>query len=120
MFFTHLSSGHWGIACAVATEPIPVRATFPKTVSAVTIAFWGLTGTPALLEAFDAGGKLVDKASLESVPDRRVPSDPVPILNMTVKGAGIAYVQFSGPREENTSRRMSCGLLLLTVIATEF
>ena len=29
MFFTHLSSGHKGIVCAMATEPIPVRATFP-------------------------------------------------------------------------------------------
>jgi len=99
MFFTHLSSGHKGIACAMATEPIPVRATFPKAVSAVTIAFWGSTGTPALLEAFAADGRLVDRANLASVPNRKAPADPVPTFNMTVKGAGIAYVQFSGPRE---------------------
>ena len=30
MFFTHLSTGHKGIVCAMATEPIPVRATFPS------------------------------------------------------------------------------------------
>lgn len=99
MFFTHLSSGHKGIVCAMATEPIPVRATFPHAVSNVTISFWGSTGTPALLEAFDSDGKLVDRASLQSVPNRKAPGDPVPIFSMTVQGGRIAYVQFSGPRE---------------------
>jgi hypothetical protein len=99
MFFTHLSTGHKGIACAMATEPIPVRATFPKPVSSVTVSFWGSTGTPALLEAFDAGGKVVDRASVESVPGRKTPGDPVPMFTMTVKASRIAYVQFSGPRE---------------------
>jgi hypothetical protein len=99
MFFTHLSTGHKGIVCAMATEPIPVRATFPKPVSSVTISFWGSTGTPALLEAFDADGKALDRASLESVPGRKAPGDPVPTFTMTVKGSRIAYVQFSGPRE---------------------
>jgi hypothetical protein len=99
MFFTHLSGGHKGIACAMATEPIPVRATFPKPASSVTVSFWGSTGTPALLEAFDADGKLVDGASLDGVPVRKAPGDPVPIFTMTVKAARIAYVQFSGPRE---------------------
>ena len=99
MFFTHLSTGHKGIVCAMATEPIPVRATFPKPVSSVTVSFWGSTGTPALLEAFDAEGKVVDRASLESVPGRKAPGDPVPIFTMTVTGKRIAYVQFSGPRE---------------------
>src|SRR5437016_3331842 len=33
MFFTHLSTRRKGIVCAMATEPIPVRATFPKPVS---------------------------------------------------------------------------------------
>src|SRR3954469_25986495 len=51
MFFTHLSTGHKGIASAMATESIPVRATFPKPVSSVTVSFWGSTATPALLEA---------------------------------------------------------------------
>jgi hypothetical protein len=99
MFFTHLSSGHKGLVCAMATEPIPVRATFPKPVSSVTISFWGSTGTPALLEAFDAEGRVVDHVSLESVPGHKAPGDPVPIFNVTVKGERIAYVQFSGPRE---------------------
>jgi hypothetical protein len=99
MFFTHLSTGHKGIVCAMATEPIPVRASFPKPVSSVTVSFWGSTGTPALLEAFDADGKVVDRASLESVPGRKALGDPVPIFTMTVKASSIAYIQFSGPRE---------------------
>ena len=99
MFFTHLSNGHKGIVGAMATEPIPVRATFPTPVSAVTVSFWGSTGMPALLEAYDADGKVVDRASLDSIPSRKAPGEPVPIFNMTVKGPRIAYVQFSGPRE---------------------
>jgi len=99
MFFTHLATGHKGIVCAMATEPIPVRATFAKPVSSVTISFWGSTGTPALLEAFDADGKVIDRASVESVPSRKAPGDPVPIFSMTVRGNRIAYIQFSGPRE---------------------
>jgi hypothetical protein len=99
MFFTHLSSGHKGIASAMATEAIPVRGTFPKPVSSVTVSFWGSTGTPALLEAFDAEGKVVDRASLESVPAHKAPGDQVPIFTMTVKASRIAYIQFSGPRE---------------------
>lgn len=99
MFFTHLSTGHKGIVCAMATEPIPVRATFPMPVSSVTVSFWGSTGTPALLEAFDSGGMLVDRASVDSVPNRKAPGDPVPIFTMTVKAPRIAYIQFSGPRE---------------------
>ena len=99
MFFSHLSTGHKGIACAMATEPIPVRATFPKPVSSVTVSFWGSTGMPALLEAFDTEGKVVDRASLESIPGRKAPGDPVPIFTMTVKAGSIAYIQFSGPRQ---------------------
>src|SRR5882724_4881251 len=99
MFFTHLSTGHKGVVCAMATEPIPVRATFPKPASSVTVSFWGSTGTPALLEAFDVEGKVVDRASLESVPGRKAPGDPVPIFTMTVSANRIAYIQFSGPRE---------------------
>lgn len=98
MFFTHLGSGHKGIVSAMATESIPVRATFPTRVLSVTISFWGSTGTPALLEAFDTSGKMVDRASLPSVPGRNAPGDPVPFFDMTVKGS-IAYIQFSGPRE---------------------
>jgi len=99
MFFTHLSTGHKGIVSAMATESIPVRATFPKPVSSVTVSFWGSTGMPALLEAFDADGKVVDRASLESIPGRKSPGDPVPIFPMTVKASRIAYIQWAGPRE---------------------
>jgi len=83
----------------MATEPIPVRATFPAPASSVTVSFWGSTGTPAVLEAFDAEGKQVDRASLPSVPGRKAPGDPVPTFTMTVKGDRIASIQFSGPRE---------------------
>lgn len=98
MFFEHLSNGRKGLASAMALEPIPVRATFPKPASAVTVAFWGSTATPALLEAFDAEGKVVDRASLAVVPGRKSPGEPVPIFTMTVKAPRIAYIQFSGPR----------------------
>uniref|UniRef100_Q026I0 Uncharacterized protein n=1 Tax=Solibacter usitatus (strain Ellin6076) TaxID=234267 RepID=Q026I0_SOLUE len=99
MFFTHLATGHKGIVCAMATEPIPVRATFSTPVSSVTISFWGSGGTPALLQAFDGEGKMVDHARLESVPGRKAPGDPVPIFRMTVQASRIAYIEFSGPRE---------------------
>jgi len=98
MFFIHLATGHKGIVSAMATESIPVRATFPKPVSSVTISFWGSTGTPALLQAFNASGSVVDRASVPSVPGRKAPGDSVPFFTMTVKGS-IAYIQFSGPRE---------------------
>jgi hypothetical protein len=99
MFYPHLSSNHKGIVCAMATEPIPVRATFPKPVSSVTVTMWGSTGTPALLEAFDSEGKVVDRARLESVPGRKAPGDPIPFFTMTVNASRIAYIEFSGPRE---------------------
>ena len=99
MFFPHLSSGRKGIVCAMATEPIPVRATFPKPVSAVSLAMWGSTTAPVLVEAFDADGKVVDRARLESAPGRKAPGDPIPLFAMTVKAARIAYIEFSGPRE---------------------
>jgi hypothetical protein len=99
MFFTHLTSGHKGIVCAMATEPIPVRATFPKPVSTVTVAMWGSTATPARLEAFDSEGNVVDRKSLDSVPGRKAPGDPVPLFTMSVSAKRIAYIEFSGPRE---------------------
>jgi len=54
---------------------------------------------PALLEAFDAEGKVIDRASLESVPGRKATGDPVPIFTMTVHAGRIAYLHFSGSRE---------------------
>lgn len=98
MFFEHLSNGHKGIGNAMALESIPVRATFPKPVSAVTVSFWGSTGTPAILEAFDAEGKVVDRAQLASSPTRKSPAGPVPTFTLSVKAPRIAYIQFSGPR----------------------
>jgi len=83
----------------MATEPIAVRATFPAPVSSATLSLWGSTRTPALLEAFDTEGKVVDRAILDSVPGRKAPGEPVPIFTMTVRAGRIAYIQFSGPRE---------------------
>ncbi len=99
MFFSHLATGHKGIASAMATEPIPVRADFSSPASSVTVSFWGSTGTPALVEAFDAEGKVVDRAAVASAPGRKAPGDPAPIFTLTVKAGRIAYIQFSGPRE---------------------
>lgn len=98
-YFIHISSGHKGILCAMALEPIPVQATFPEPVSSVTVALWGSTATPALLEAFDAEGNVVDRVQLDSIPGRTAPEEPVPIFTMTVRAPRIAYIQWSGPRE---------------------
>jgi hypothetical protein len=98
MFFPHLDSGRKGILSAMADDPIPVKATFPKRVSSVTVVVWGSTGCAARLEAFDAAGKRVDEASVERVPGREKPGDPIPTLTLTVQGTNIASVQFSGPR----------------------
>jgi hypothetical protein len=99
MFFAHIGTGRKGIVCAMATEPIPVRATFPVPVSAVTLRLWGSTGTAALVEAFDADGHIVDRTSLDAIPGRKAPEEQVPMFDMSVKGARIAYVEFSGPRD---------------------
>ena len=98
MFFPHISSGRKGILSAMATDPIPVRARFPRGASSVTLVLWGSTGCPARLEAFDQQGKLLDQVSLEKVPGRKAPGDPIPTFELTVKGTNIAYIEFSGPR----------------------
>jgi len=98
MFFPHLATNHKGILCAMANEQIPVQATFPKGASSVTLVLWGSTGCPALVEAFDKNGTLVDKASVATVPGRSNPKDPIPTFEMKVKAPEIAYVRFSGPR----------------------
>lgn len=98
-YFAHIPSGRKGLLSAMAQEAIPVRATFPQPVSAVTVSLWGSTATPALLEAFDAEGKVVDRASVDAPPARKSPADPVaPLFQLTVKAPRIAYVQWSGPR----------------------
>ena len=102
MFFPHLATNHKGILNAMATEQaIPVQATFPGSASTVTVVFWGSTGCPALLEALDKNGQVVDKALVTAVPGRKAPADPVPFLTLTVKapeGSAIAAIRFSGPR----------------------
>ena len=102
MFFPHLATNHKGILNAMATEQaIPVQATFPNSASAVTLVLWGSTGCPALLEALDKNGAVIDKASVAAVPGRKAPADPVPFLELTVKaseGSEIAAIRFSGPR----------------------
>jgi hypothetical protein len=98
MFFPHLATNHKGILCAMATEQIPVQATFPKGASSVTLVLWGSTGCAAELEAFDKNDNSVDKAVVAVVPGRTKPGDPIPTFELTVKGPEIAYIRFSGPR----------------------
>jgi hypothetical protein len=102
MFFPHLATNRKGLLNAMATEQaIPVQATFPNSVSTVTLVLWGSTGCPALLQALDKNGKVVDEASVAAVPGREAPADPIPFLQLTVKAPGasaIAAIRFSGPR----------------------
>ena len=98
MFFPHISSGRKGILSAMATDPTPVQARFAKGASSVTLVLWGSTGCPARVEAYDHEGKRLDQASLEKVPSRKAPGDPIPTFELTVRGTNIAYVEFSGPR----------------------
>ena len=98
MFFPHLATGNKGILCAMATEQIPVQATLPKPASSVKLVLWGSTGCPALLEAFDQTGTLVDKASVPSVPGRTKPEEPIPMFELNVKAPKISFIRISGPR----------------------
>ena len=99
MFFPHLATNHKGILNAMATEQaIPVQVTFPDSVSAVTLVLWGSTGCPALVEALDKNGEVVDNASVPAVPGRKAPGDAIPFLQLTVKAPAIAAIRFSGPR----------------------
>jgi hypothetical protein len=100
MFFPHLATQHKGLLNAMANEQaIPVQATFPQPVSNVTLVLWGSTGCPALLEALDQAGKVVDKVSLEAVPGRKAPADPVPFFELSVKAPAIVAIRLSGPRD---------------------
>jgi hypothetical protein len=100
MFFPHLATNRKGILNAMATEQaIPVQATFPSSVASVTLVLWGSTGVPALLEALDRNGEVVDTASIPAVPGRKAPADPVPFVELTVKAPQIAAIRFSGPRD---------------------
>ena len=99
MFFPHLATNRKGILNAMANEQaIPLQAIFPDGASSVTLVLWGSTGCPAKLEAFDTNDKLIDTASLASVPGRKAPADPVPQFELTVKAPAIASIRLSGPR----------------------
>lgn len=98
MFFPHLATGHKGILCAMAAEQIPVQASFPKPASSVTLVLWGSTGCPALLEAFDKSGTLLDKASVTAVPGRTKPEEAIPMFELKVAAPAISFIRFSGPR----------------------
>jgi hypothetical protein len=97
MFFPHLKTERTGILNAMADEPIPVEARFPKPASSVTLVLWGSVGSPARVEAYDKDGKVIDTAKRDKVPERAGPEKPVPSFELTVKGAGITSVRFSGP-----------------------
>src|SRR4051795_5531726 len=96
MFFPHLKTPRKGILNAMATESIPVEIRFPKPVSAVTLVLWGSIGSEAVVEAYDADGKVVDRASRDRVPERTRPEQPIPSFEMAVKASAIACVRFSG------------------------
>jgi hypothetical protein len=99
-FFPHIATNRKGILNAMATEQaIPVQATFPNDATSVTLVLWGSTGCPAVLEALDKNGTVVDKTSLAAVPGRKTPADPVPFVELTVKAPAIAAIRFSGPRD---------------------
>jgi hypothetical protein len=100
MFFPHLATGHKGILNAMATDQaVPLKMTLPGAgASAVTLVLWGSTGCPAVVEAFDGAGQLLDTKSLAAVPNRKAPDEPVPFVTLTLKGPAIASVNVSGPR----------------------
>jgi hypothetical protein len=100
MFFPHIGTDHKGILNAMATEQaIPVQATFPKSVAAVTLVMWGSTGCPVRLEALDDNGVVVDTASVAAAPGRKSPGQPVPFFRLSVAAPAISAIRFSGPRD---------------------
>ena len=96
MFFPHLKTPRKGILNAMANESIPVEVRFPKPVASVTLVLWGSIGSEAVVEAYDADGNVVDRASRDAVPERTGPEQPIPSFELTVKASAIAYVRFSG------------------------
>jgi hypothetical protein len=100
MFFPHLPTGRIGILNAMATDQgVPLRITFPGGgASSVTLVLWGSTGCPAVVEAFDRDGKRLDQKSIDALPGRKAPGEPVPFVAIRVEGSSIAYVHLSGPR----------------------
>jgi hypothetical protein len=100
MFFPHLATGHKGILNAMSTDQaVPLKMTLPGAgASSVTLVLWGSTGCPAVVEAFDQDGKLVDQRSIAAVPGRKTPDEPVPFVTVTLKAPAIASISLSGPR----------------------
>ena len=96
MFFPHLMTEKKGVLSAMAAEAIPVQIRFPNGASKVTLSMWGSIGSAAILEALDKDGKVVDKASIEKVPSRASPTEPIPSFELTVKAPQISCVRFSG------------------------
>jgi hypothetical protein len=107
MFFPHLNPKNAGnpaadpkgILNAMSEEQgIPVKITFPKPASSVTLVMWGSTDVPVIVEAWSKDNKLLNSASLAHAPNRKSPADPNPTFELTVKGDNIAYVLFGGAR----------------------
>jgi hypothetical protein len=96
MFFPHLKTERKGILNAMADEPIPVEVRFPKPAASVTLVLWGSIASGAKVEAYDKDGKVIDTAKRDKVPERDGPEKPIPSFELTVKGAGITSVRFSG------------------------
>jgi hypothetical protein len=96
MFFPHLMTEKKGILSAMAAEAIPVQIRFPDGASQVTLVMWGSIGSAALVEALNKDGQVIDKASLENVPNRAAPADPIPSFELTVQAPRISSVRFSG------------------------
>ena len=96
MFFPHLKTPRKGILNAMANESIPVEVRFPKPAASVTLVLWGSIGSKAVVEACDAAGNVLDRASRDAVPERTGPEQPVPSFELTVKASAIACVRFSG------------------------
>lgn len=95
-FFPHLGTNRKGIVNAMATEAIPVRATFQTPVRRVQLVLWGSTTSAAHVEAFDSAGNSIAKDGLEQVPVRRRPEEQVPFFRLAVEGSEIAYIEISG------------------------
>jgi len=98
MFFPHLKTAKNGILSAMAAEAIPVQIRFSSGASKATLVLWGSIGSAALVEALDKDGNVVDKASLDKVPTRASPADPIPSFELTVSAPEILSIRFGGQR----------------------
>lgn len=96
MFFPHVASGRKGILNAIANESIPLQASFTRPVAKVELKLWGSTTSAATIKALNAHGEVVDEVSLDRVPVRQRPEDPVPMFEIVVQGKGITSIQVSG------------------------